>query len=196
MRWLGHRSCAVIILAFGTCVPSGRAQTEPPKTATAKAQSLTAQRCGVDQNGPPRHIFADPDGKQTWREYRSVKDVPELQNDAGEFVGVWASRDGSVLVSTQEPGEDFAAYTDYCFDSTGQLVQLRFQLRTAWGWGYREEGPIRNGILTAKMAEFFDTKTEGRIVRPEQAADIPDALKPRLYTRKSELPFFKLLSKN
>lgn len=196
MRWFGHCFCAVALLVFGTCAISGRTQTEPPKAASATTQSLTAQRCGVDQNQPPQRIFADPDGKQGWREYRSVKDLPELQNDAGEFAGLWAGRDGRVLVSTQEPGEDFASYTDYCFDSTGQLVQLRFQLRTAWGWGYQEEGPIRSGILTSKKTKFFDTKTEMPIIRPGQAADIPEALKPRLYIRKSKLPFFKLLSKN
>jgi len=158
-------------------------------------QNPIAQRCGVDQSQPPQRIFANPDGKQGWREYPNVKDVPELELNSGGFARLWSSRDGNIFVSTQEPGEDFAAYTDYCFDSAGQLIGLKFQLRTAWGWGYREEGAVRKGMLAPETSEFFDTKTESRIARPEQTADIPDALKPRLYLRKSHLPFFKLLSK-
>jgi hypothetical protein len=166
-----------------------------PLTGARAAQSPTAQKCGIDQHQPAQHIFANPDGKLGWREYRSVKDVPELENNAGEFALLWTGHNGSILISTQEPGEDFTAYTDYCFDSTGQLVQLRFQLRTAWGWGYREEGAIRKGLLVPETSEFFDTKTDVHIAKPEQAADISDALKPRLYLRESQLPFRRLLTK-
>ena len=157
-------------------------------------QNATAQKCGVDQSQPPQRIFANPGGKR-WREYPGVKDVPELELGSGSFAQLWSSRDGNILVSMQEPGEDFAAYTDYCFDSAGQLIGLKFQLRTAWGWGYRKEGAIHKGMLAPEVSEFFDTKTELRIARPEEAADIPDALKPRLYQQKSQFPFFKLLSK-
>lgn len=103
--------------------------------------------------------------------------------------------DGKALVRLEEPGEDFNAYTDYCFEKTGQLVQLRFELRTAWGWGYREEGPVVNRALAHQMSEFFGTKDEVAVTRPEQADDIADALRPHLYARKSRLPFARLLSK-
>jgi len=165
-------------------------------TEARAAQSPTAQGCGVDQHQSAQRILANPDGKQGWREYQSVKDVPELQNNAGEFALLWSGHKGSSLVRTQQPGEDFAAYTDYCFDSTGQLLQLRFELRTAWGWGYREEGAIRKGLLVPVTSEFFDTKTNMHIVKPQEAADITDALKPRLYLRESQLPFYRLPTKN
>ena len=100
-----------------------------------------------------------------------------------------------VLIRMEEPGEDFAAYTDYCFDKDGQLVALKFVLRTAWGWGFREEGPVMKGQLITQTSEFFDTSSEAPVKRPEQADDIPDALKPSLYVRKSRLPFAKLLPK-
>jgi hypothetical protein len=156
-------------------------------------QNPTAERCGVDQNQPAQHIFANPDGKRGWREYANGNDVPELELDAGGFARLWSNRTGNILVRMEEPGEDFAAYTDYCFDSAGQLIGLKFQLRTAWGWGYREEGVVLTGKLSPEISEFFDIKTESRIARPEQAAGIPDALKPHLFLRKSRLPFFKLL---
>ncbi|PYU77913.1 MAG: hypothetical protein DMG50_29345 [Acidobacteria bacterium] len=92
-------------------------------------------------------------------------------------------------------GEDFNAYTDYCFGKTGQLLSLRFELRTAWGWGFREEGPIVNGILRPRTSEFFNTKDELAVTKPEQADDVPEALRPHLYARRSRLPFAKLLSK-
>jgi len=121
--------------------------------------------------------------------------MPQLNNDGGTLAILWGGRNGDVLIRTEEPGEDFVIYTDYCFDSNERLIQLRFELRTAWGWGYRKEGPVLHRTLTPKISEFFDTVTEMRIAKPEQAADIPQALKPKLYLRKSQLPFSKLLSK-
>jgi hypothetical protein len=99
------------------------------------------------------------------------------------------------LIRLEEPGEDFHAYTDYCFVKTGHLLSLRFELRTAWGWGFREEGPIVNGTLKPRTSEFFNTKDELPVTRPEQANDVPDALRLHLYARKSRLPFAQLLSK-
>ncbi len=138
-------------------------------------------------------MFADPDGKNELKEYRTMDAIPELSNDGGAFARLWTGTDGKVLIRIEEPGEDFAEYSDYCFDRTGQLIQLRFELRTAWGWGYRTEGPILKGTLAVKMGEFFSTKTEAHIKRPQQADDIPDALKPGICLKKSKLPFFKLL---
>jgi len=124
-----------------------------------------------------------------------VKDVPQLELGFGKFALVWAGLDGKALIFLEEPNEDFTAYTDYCFDKAGQLVALRFELRTAWGWGYREEGTFVRGKLTPQTSGFFSTTNEAPITRPEQAADVADALKPHLYVRKSQLPFVKLLPK-
>jgi hypothetical protein len=159
------------------------------------AQGPDPETCGISRSQPAERILANPDRKHPWREYRTIKEVPELENDFGEFVQLWTSHDGNVLIRVEAPGEDFASYTDYCFDSKGQLIQLRFQLRTAWGWGYRVEGPILNGKLAPKKSEFFSTKTEMPITKPQQADDIPDALKPIIYLRQAQLPFFKLLPK-
>jgi hypothetical protein len=169
----------LVVAAFGTTASAG--------------QTSTALRCGVDQNQQAKRFFADPDGKN-WKEYQSV-DVPQLDLQEGALSRLWTGSDGNVLIRTEESGEDFAAYTDYCFDQSGQLIQVRFELRTAWGWGYRKEGPIQKGLLAPKISEFFSTETEKHITKPEQAENIPDALKPRLYLRKSKLPFFNLLSK-
>jgi len=158
-------------------------------------RNATAQRCGVDLKKPVQRFFANPDGKKGWHEYRSIREVPELANDAGDFAALWEGPDGKFLVLMEEPGEDFAAYTDYCFDRKGRLLQLRFELRTAWGWGFREEGPVLKGAVVAQVSEFFDTKTEHTIQRPEVADEVPEALNPRLFLHREQLPFSSLLSK-
>lgn len=167
----------------------------PISAHTDTVESPTAQQCGVEQDRLAQRIFADPDGEHGWSEYRSVKDVPELQLGFGQLARFWAGPDGKALIRLEEPGEDFNAYTDYCFSKTGHLLSLRFELRTAWGWGFREEGPIVNGTLRPRTSEFFNTKDELPVTRPEQADEVPDALRPHLYARTSRLPFAKLLSK-
>lgn len=118
-------------------------------------QSFAAQRCGIDDQQPAYRLFAKPGGEHGWREYRSVKDVPELQLEVGQFVSFWEGVDGKDFIKLEEPGEDFAAYTSYCFDKAGRLVALGFELRTAWGWGYREEGPVLNGSFEAPNFRVF-----------------------------------------
>ena len=161
--------------------------------AYAASRNETWQRCGVVQNRKPQRVFADVDGKGQWKEYRTLREVPELANDSGEYAGFLTGSNGDSLIVTEEPGEDFTAYTDYCFDKKGRLTQLRFELRTAWGWGYRQEGPIVNGKASSQSSEFFSTKTNESVPRPGGADDTPEALNPHLYLRESELPFFKLL---
>ena len=160
------------------------------------ARSQIAQTCGVDHSKPARRIFANPDASLGWREYLDIKQVPRLENALGELAQLWIGHDGKFLISIQAPGEDFASYTDYCFDIAGRLIWLKFQLRTAWGWGFRQDGPVFKDKFAPRKSEFFDTKTDLPVSRPEQAASVPEALKPDLYTTESQLPFYSLLSKN
>jgi len=164
-------------------------------TAAVGGDGSTAQQCGVDQNRPPQRVFSNEDGKHGWRESQSVEDLPELDPVAGDLAGIWAGRDGNALITIEEFQDQFASYTDYCFDKTDKLVRVRFELRTAWEWGYREDGRIVNGALVSETPEFFSTKTGQRIDRPAKANAIARALKPRLYIRKSDLPFSALLAK-
>jgi hypothetical protein len=62
--------------------------------------------------------------------------------------------------------------------------------------GFREEGPVVNGKIYSASSVFFDTETEKVIPKPgEDADEILDAVRPSIYERKSQLPFFKLLSR-
>lgn len=162
--------------------------------ATKADTTDTANRCGVDQNKDAYRIFADPDGKN-WKEY-SKDSLPELTPDVGaSVVLMWVAKDGKTLFSIRDPEEDFSIYTDYCFNSTGDLIQLRYELRTAWGWGYRTEGPVVKSVLESKTSEFFAMSTGAHLEKPDGADDLPWATKPKLYAQKSRLPFFALLKK-
>jgi hypothetical protein len=177
-----------LIIVVTLCAVSARSD--------AASKNGTWQRCGVEQNQMPQRVFADPQGKGNWKEYRTLKEVPELTNDAGAYAGFLSGSDGNSLIITQEPGEDFTAYTDYCFEKNGRLLQLRFELRTAWGWEFREEGSIVNGHFSSRSVEFFDTKTEKMVPKPgDDANEVLANVKPNLYSQKSRLPFFKLLSR-
>jgi hypothetical protein len=163
-------------------------------SSVCAAGTQTAQRCGADQQKSPSRLFADSAGKG-WKEYENIKKVPELQLNRGAAAMLWPGAGGNTLVALEEPGEDFTAYTDYCFDKFGHLIQLRYELRTAWGWGYREEGAFTNRKLKLEISQFFSTVTELPIDKPEQAEEVPEALKPHIYTKEAHLAFFKLLSK-
>jgi hypothetical protein len=162
--------------------------------ASRATATQTAQRCGVNQDQPASKILADFDG-HGWHEYQSIQKIPELELNAGSAARLWPGSNGNLLIKIEQPGEDFAIYTDYCFDKAGFLLQIRYELRTAWGWGYREEGRVANGKLKPEISEFFSTQTNQPVKRPEEANDVPEALTPRVYLRQSQLPFFKLLSK-
>jgi hypothetical protein len=60
-----HRFCQ---LAYALCLC---AATISAHASTVK--SPTAQQCEVEQDRPAQRIFADPDGKHGWSEYRRVK---------------------------------------------------------------------------------------------------------------------------
>ena len=155
---------------------------------------LTGQRCGADPNEPPARVIANSEGKG-WQQYPDVKSVPELQLNAGAAVMQWPGSHGKLLVAIQELAEDFSVYAYYCFDKAGYLTQIRYELGTAWRWGCREEGSVVKKKFNRETSIFFSTETEQPIPRPEQADDVPDALKPTFYLKKSQLPFFQLLPK-
>ena len=166
-----------------------------PGICGAQAEKdVTAERCGVDFKKPALRVFADATGKGPWTEFRDIRNVPDVNlDDGGAVARAWPGSDGNILVFVEEPGEDFEIGSEYCFDKDGVLSQMRLQVRTAWGWGFREEGPVKEGAMAAATKEFFDTEKNTSIVKPDAANDIPEALKPKLYAKTSDLPFAKFL---
>ncbi len=139
-------------------------------TAASTGKNATAKRCGVDQDEPAQRIFADPDGEHGWREFQHLTDVPELELGFGESARLWAGGDGNLLIRAEEPGEDFAAYTDYCFNKAGQLVQIRFELRTAWGWVTGRKGRLQRVRLSLRprssLAQRLGSPSQSQIRPP------------------------------
>jgi hypothetical protein len=150
----------------------------------------------VNYQGPAARTFAAIDERGLWREYPEVKSIPEMQLDVGSSgAQICLAPDGNMLVRVVEPSQDFWAYTAYCFDKAGSLVYLGYEFRTAWGWGFPEEGSFARSQLNPVRPEFFSTKTERPIAKPEQATDVRDSLQPQIFPTKAALPFFNLLSR-
>jgi hypothetical protein len=157
----------------------------------ATAAPVCDMKVAVPQSA---RTYAKTGDQAAWREFRSIQDVPPLDTDGGASTQLWRSETGASFAYTAEPGEDFWTYTRYCFDETGQLARVSFEVRTAWGWSYRLEGPVVKGVLHTNSAGFFSTENERPISKPEGASDVSEALKPTLYLTTSKLPFAHLLA--
>ena len=154
-----------------------------------------APPCDVKAVAPQSaRTYAKTGDQEAWREFRSIQDVPALDTDGGVSAQIWWDKAGASSVYMVEPGDDFWTYTRYCFDKTGQLERVGFEVRTAWGWAYRLEGPVVKGALRADSAGFLNAANERPIPKPEDANDISEALKPALYLKTSKLPFAHLLA--
>lgn len=163
--------------------------------ASSAVQATAERACGVDMHNPAKRVFAKVDDNQPWREYMRLEDVPELALGFGTSAELWAGDNGSLLIRTVEPGEDFWSYTEYCFNKDGQLTRLAYEVRTAWGWAFQMGGPILNGAVRADSRGFSSTETGKAVPKPDGADDVREALKPTLYTEERRLPFYSLLFK-
>lgn len=81
-RWM----CAFIFCLLATAVGN--------RAATIK--DSIAPECGVDEDQPAQRTFADPEGKNAWREYRRLKDVPDIQS-FGHFAQLWSGTGGKIF---------------------------------------------------------------------------------------------------
>jgi hypothetical protein len=151
-----------------------------------------ARACGVPsaiQQSP--RIFASPD-ERSWREYQSVKEIPEWPSEWRETASVWSRAGSPVLVRVVGVGQNFSDYSYYCFDRQGILVRLERQFRTTWRWGFAETILYDNkGNEEERTSRYFDTRGEYAIEPPEEA-DLVVPLK--IFRSVSSLPFFPLLS--
>ena len=164
--------------------------------ASFEAHAATSIWCRVDESSSAQLVFAKFDNASLWASYKSMEIVPELSLEGGISAQVWRKESNALLVRTVEPGEDFWGYTEYCFGNSGKLMRVRYEVRTAWGWAYRVEGPFAKGSMVKKSERFISTKNDTPIPRPKEAEDISQALKPTIYPYTSRLPFSKLLSKS
>lgn len=161
------------------------------------AKSLAAQ-CGAEVEAAPERVFANP-GSKNWKEYVDVKHVPPLDLDSGERMFAVKTAASGVryvrYVRMVQYGEDFSMFQGNCFDGTGKLQFMHYQMRTAWGWGYEDNRRFfPHGMLLTSSTRFFDTKTNKTIKRPDDASNVPDFLKPAIYKSFDSLPFIGMLN--
>jgi hypothetical protein len=174
------RDCA-LVLSFSFVSACGLAATPP---------------CNMNPTYPAPAVYAQVNPDQSWAQYPAIEKVPELDLDGGISAEMWVAADGSVLVRTVETGEDFWIYSEYCFATRNRLAYLRLETRTAWGWGYRTEGPVLDRRLHKSSETFFSTSSSHTISRPRQAGEISGALQPKFYWALTDLPFYQLLAKH
>jgi len=172
----------------------GALVTMPSVCVAQAVKNVTTEQCGVDFKKPAQRVFADVNGDSHWTEFRDARSIPELNIDEGLMARLWPGTDGKTLVLIEYDGQDFGKNTEYCFDKDGVLTQMRYEIVTAWGWGYRENGHVKDKMLVTEAKEFFDNKTRAIIPEPVGQNVEPAFLTPKLYLKMSDLPFAKLLA--
>lgn len=190
-----HRSIAAtriwilaIAMVMACCAMSGWSDPSKPNDPLERFARACRVPSAIQQS--PR-IFASPD-ERSWREYQSVKEIPEWPSEWRETAAVWNRAGSPVLVRVIGVGQDFSDYSYYCFDHQGILIRLERQFRTAWRWGFAETILYDNkGNEEERTSRYFDTKGENTIEPPEEG-DLVVPLK--IFRSVSSLPFFSLLS--
>jgi hypothetical protein len=156
--------------------------------------AIAAQVCSLKVKAPTKaRTFAKTSNQSEWQEYQSLDAIPELSLASGMSAQFWQHKHGTPSVTIVEPGQDFKIATRYCFDEGGQLESVSFEIRTALGWGHREEGTVLGGVFNESSSEFFRLKDGKATPQPDFVGGVPRSLKPRLYLSVSELPFAGLL---
>lgn len=179
-------------LAFG--------QADPPPPKENKAEQKTedpqkafATQCGIDFDAAKLHIFIN--SSKGWKEYQDLNALPEMSSGVDSEFIVRSDSAGKHYVRTFIPGEDFDRYQDDCFGEAGKLQRFRYEMRTAWGWGYEESRTFApSGKMVDKSSRFFDTRNEKTIQPPGRAKDVPEALKPEVHTEFLGMPFIPFLN--
>jgi hypothetical protein len=154
-------------------------------------------KCDPARDQAPERIFANA-GLKSWQEYATVEAVPPLSRDDHEQMFVVSlNSSGQKHVYLVEYNEDASISHTYCYDKAGTLRTLSYEIRTDWGWGYSEERVLGStGGILRRNKRFFDTESNETIPRPRQADDVPDFLKPEVYSSFNTLPFIAIFNKS
>ena len=148
-----------------------------------------AQVCGIDTARASDGVFAKD---KQWKRYASVKEVPRVEQE--ELAQVWRAEQGSfVQIAAKSSG--FARYYEYCFDKSGKLARLNYEVRSPYGWGFARTNVMKDGQLTPVTQRFFGLKSNRTIPKPpEEARDAQWALYPKAYKSFDKLPFAKMIA--
>jgi hypothetical protein len=183
----------LLVLFCVTCAVTSAFSQQQAKATQVR---VLMAHCSPDLNQSSERTFANPDLKG-WKEYSNIKEVPSLDLDNGEQVfTVTLSSSGRKYVRSVAYGEDSATHQSYCYDQGGKLSSLRYEMRTAWGWGYEDKRVFgASGSTIQHTRRFFDTDSNRNIPRPKQADDVAGFLKPTIYPSFNLLPFIATFNK-
>jgi hypothetical protein len=184
-------SGALFLASGGFCAAMQASSQSEQKSL----QMSLAGRCAPALERARDRIFANP-GSQSWKEFGDLKDMPYLDGNNGEFIFTIRTDFRNSFVHLMREGEDNSVSEENCFGASGGLLSLRYEMRTAWGWGYEDERSFSiEGKALHHRTRFFDTDSNKTIQRPRQADDVPGFLKPEIYRSLDSLPFSALLKK-
>ncbi|HEV3039349.1 MAG TPA: hypothetical protein VHA33_16355 [Candidatus Angelobacter sp.] len=191
-------SILAIVLFFSVSCIFAQGNPQAPQESKSEQRSedpqkVFATQCGINLDGAAVHIFVN--SSKGWKEYRDLKSVPDLSSGADSEFIVRSDPGGKHYVRTFIPGDDYDRYQDDCFGENGKVRGLRYELRTAWGWGYEESRTFsESGKMVDKTSRFFDTRNEKSIQPPERVKEVPDAIKPEVHAEFLGMPFIPFLN--
>ncbi|HYL91723.1 MAG TPA: hypothetical protein VEW69_01060, partial [Alphaproteobacteria bacterium] len=97
---------------------------------------------------------------------------------------------GRHYVRSVQYGAGSATFQGSCFDESGKLVFMHYQMRTGDGWGYEDARTYNpQGKQLSQDVRFFDTLKNSTVPRPQDADRRPDFTKPAIYQTFDALPF-------
>jgi hypothetical protein len=163
------------------------------KTVNDAKQENWALRCGNGPNQSLAGMFANP--HHQWQKYSSVEDIPQLNGDDGEIAFAVKDLETGKAVCMIADGEDYSSFQESQFSRAGELKSIHYEMRTAWGWGVAESCSFVGGAIFRRTIRFFDTESGRTIPRPRQADDVPNFLKPEIYSSFNTLPFIAIFNK-
>jgi hypothetical protein len=110
---------------------------------------------------------------------------PIPDGDETEVATIKAGKETLVVIDSDTAG-DILTHEELCYGGSGRLIRSTYEVRTAWGWGYREEAP---------EAYFVRLSDGHRIPVPNDPMDGAELAKHPPYKRISALPFAALINK-
>lgn len=156
--------------------------------------AIAATVCSADVSVPlSARVFGKVNDQGNWNEYRSFDQLPKLEPESGMYALYWNPTKKSHSVYIVQLQQSFYIQTRYCFDNTGKLEGVNYEIGSHLGWGHRQEGQVVNGGFDPTKAEFYRTMDGKSIGKPFGPGAVPHELKPTLYMSMNDLPFASFL---
>ncbi|MBZ5523876.1 MAG: hypothetical protein LAP21_16700 [Acidobacteriia bacterium] len=165
------------------------------QTSPAAPKSLAAQ-CGKGLEGAPKRVFSNA-SDQGWQERTGAKPAHhDAVSMGGQTFEVFTSPVGRHFVRAVNYGTGSATFQTNCYNESGKLQSMHYEMRTGQGWGYEDMQEFSlQGKRLSHTTRFFNTEDHKQIARPPEADSFPDFTKPTIYQSFEALPFITAFKK-